>query len=90
MKNLVFQSKNLVIRSRTLDFGRNTYEIRLPRIFKIPRISNEKPSILIEIPGISMEILGILKYYSLVPNCGGSNCKFWEKTPQVNLIIITE
>ena len=60
MKNLVFQSKYLVIRSRTLDFGRNTYEIRLSRIFKIPRISNEKPSILIEIPGISMEILGIL------------------------------
>ena len=60
MKNLVFQSKNLVIRSRTLDFGRNTYEIRLSRIFKIPRISNEKPSILIKIPGISMEILGIL------------------------------
>ena len=52
MKNLVFQSKYLVIRSRTLDFGRNTYEIRLSHMFKIPRISNEKPSILIEILGI--------------------------------------
>ena len=31
-------------------------------------------------------------YYSFVPNCrkGGLNCKFWEKTPQVHLIIIRE
>ena len=37
----------------TREISTNTYGLRLPHIFEITSISNEKPSISIEIPSIS-------------------------------------
>ena len=46
---------------------------------------------IITLAGMTLKYMAYYQY-SLVPNCRGrgSNCKFWEKNPQVHLIIIKE